>query len=144
MYVSKPKPGAQEMSLARLPAVVDTILKILNDLPPAYRLQALRMAEEKVKMPKEDMLIRKVIRVSRSFKISLPRKYVGLEGSYAIQVENGKLIYVPKDNGDVKIRNDKSSRVIIVPLPKWAYEAIGSPAFVRVRVENDRIVVEPV
>ena len=42
-------PGAQEMSLARLETVVSDILRLLEDLPPAYRVHALRMAEEKIK-----------------------------------------------------------------------------------------------
>ena len=134
--------GTQEMSVARL---VDTIAGMLLQLPASQRLEVLRQVEAKIKPApaSTDELVRKVIRVSRSFKISLPRKYAGLEGSYVIQVENGRLIYMPKDKGDVKIRNDKSSRVVIVPLPKWAYEQIGSPLYVKVRFEDSRIVVEP-
>ncbi len=130
------------MSVARL---VDTIAGMLLQLPASQRLEVLRQVEAKIKPApaSTDELVRKVIRVSRSFKISLPRKYAGLEGSYVIQVENGRLIYMPKDKGDVKIRNDKSSRVVIVPLPKWAYEQIGSPLYVKVRFEDSRIVVEP-
>ncbi len=135
-------PGTPEVSIS-IARAVDSILDILNNIPPAYRLEVLRQVEAKVKVSKEDTLIRKVIRVSRSFKISLPRKYAEPEGSYVIQVENGRLIYVPKDKGDVKVRNDKSSRVVVIPLPKWAYEAIGMPAFVHVRIEDGSIIIEP-
>jgi len=138
-----PTKREQEMSLAKL---VDTITGMLLQLPAPQRLEVLRQVEARIKPThtNADELVRKVIRVSRSFKISLPRKYAGLEGSYVIQVENGRLIYIPKDKGDVKIRNDKSSRVVIVPLPKWAYEQIGSPLYVKVRFEDSRIIVEPV
>ncbi len=137
--------GAQEMSIS-ITRAVDSILDILSNVPPAYRLQVLKEAEKRLQpvVAEEKGLVRKVIRVSRSFKVSLPRRYAGLEGSYIIQVEGRRLIYVPKEKGDVKVRNDRGSRVIVVPLPKWAYEAIGSPMFVRLRLENGKIVIEPV
>ena len=82
-------------------------------------------------------------RRGRSFKVTLPRRYAELEGSYVIRVEGRRLIYEARDSGDVKVRNYANARVVDVPIPKWAYEAIGMPTFVRVRIEDDKIVVEP-
>ncbi len=135
-------PGAQEMSTSIMRAV-DSILDILSNVPPAYRLQVLRIAESKIRpnIVGSGELVRKVSRKSRSYELILPLAYAHLEGTYKLTHIERRLIYERNENGEVRARVRSSA--LRLPLPKWAYEAIGSPAFVRVRVEDDRIIIEP-
>ena len=129
------------MSIA-VDRLVDTIAGMLLQLPAPQRLEVLRQVEAKIRpTASKDELIRKVSRHGRIYaiyvKASLP------DGEYKIHIEAKRAIYEPVyDNGDVKVHRDRKSSLRI-PIPKWVYEAIGSPAFVRVRVEDDRIIIEP-
>ncbi len=136
--------GAQEMS-ASIARAVDSILDILRNVPPAYRLQVLRIAESKIRpsILEGSELVRKVSRSGRSYVVILPLAYAHLEGTYKLTRIERSLIYERNENGEIKVRVASSARNLRLPLPKWAYEAIGSPAYVRVRVEGSRIVVEP-
>ncbi len=136
--------GAQEMSIARLESVVSDILRLLEGLPPAYRVQALRLAETKIKPEIRNELIRKVSRKSRSYELVLPMHYASLEGRYRIVLTDNKLVYEKDENGDVRLRVNKSARNVRLSLPKWAYEQIGRPSYVKIRFEGSRIVIEPV
>ena len=136
------KHGAQEMSMARLAAVVDDILRILEHLPPAYRVQALRLAEEKVRplsIASRD-IIRKLSVSGNGYYIALPNELSSLVGTYHAHIMEGKLI-LESGGDDVRIR--VYGRKLRMKLPKRLVEALGYPEYVRVRVEGSRIIVEP-
>ena len=132
------------MSLARLETVVDGILRLLEDLPPAYRLHALRMAEEKVKPLSiiQGDIVRKLTRTSSGggYLVALPASLTSLSGTYRARIEEGKLILEPGGD-DARIR--KYGTRLKLMLPKRLVETLGFPSYVRIRVENGRIVVEP-
>ncbi len=132
--------GTQEMSAARL---VDTITGMLLQLPAPQRLEVLRQVEARVKpAASEGEIVRKVNRSGRAFAISMPVRFSEIQGEYIVKIVEGKrIVYEQSGKGDVRIR--KLGTAIRIPLPKWAYEAIGSPSYVRVRIEDDKIVVEP-
>ncbi len=136
----EPKPGAQEMSLA------ETIARMLEPLPLPQRLKVLKEAEKLVLetetvVSSEKEILRKLHRWGRAFAIAMPVRFSGLIGEYNLRLEGKVLVYERNMKGEVRVR--KSGTAIRIPVPKWAYEAIGSPSYVRVRVEDGRIVVEP-
>ncbi|OWJ55615.1 hypothetical protein Pdsh_02170 [Pyrodictium delaneyi] len=136
-------PGAPEVS-ASIARAVDSILDILRDIPPAYRLQVLRIAESKIRpsIIESGELVRKVSKGGRaSYFVTLPNNYTELVGEYAIQIKGKKLIYIPVEKGVARLRTYGGR--LRLTIPKGAFEAIGSPSYVRVRVEDGRIVVEP-
>ena len=137
-------PGTPEVSMAQLTAVVDDILRILEHLPPAYRVQALRMAESKIRpsITKDSEVVRKVTKASRgSYLIALPASFSEYMGTYKAYIENGRLILEPDSTADARIRL-YGGRLRLM-LPKRLVEALGFPSYVRVRVEDDRIIIEP-
>ncbi len=137
------KPGAQEMSAA-VHRLVDTIAGMLLQLPAPQRLEVLKQVEARIKPThaNADELVRKVIRVSRSFYIRAPSKYSIYAGNYTLHIKDKKVIYERHDEKhDVKVKIEAYG--LRIPLPKWAYEQIGSPSYVKVRFEDSRIVVEP-
>lgn len=135
-------PGTPEVSMAQLTAVVDDILRILEHLPPAYRVQALRMAEEKVKPLSitKGEIIRKLSISGRGYYIALPIEFSKLAGTYRARIEESRLILEPTGD-DVRIRTYGGK--LRMKLPKRLVEALGYPGYVRVRVEDDRIIIEP-
>ena len=136
----EPKPGAQEMSLARPAEVLDHIVRLLAPFPPGVRLEILREVERRI-ANSEGELIRKVTRASRgSYLIALPTSFVELAGTYKARIEAGKLI-LEHGGADARIRI-YGGRLKLM-LPKRLVEALGYPEYVRVRVEGSRIVVEP-
>ncbi|BES82597.1 hypothetical protein [Pyrodictium abyssi] len=134
-------PGAQEMSLS-VARAVDSILDILRGLAPHERILALKEVEARIRpTASEEEIVRKVSRYGRIYAVyvraSLP------DGEYKVRTEAKRAIYEPVyENGDVKVRRDRKSSLRI-PIPKWVYEALGEPLFVRIRIEGSRIVVEP-
>ena len=135
-------PGAQEMSTSIMRAV-DSILDILSNVPPAYRLQVLKEAESKVRLSiaKSGEIVRKVTKASRgSYLIALPASLANLSGTYRARIEGNKLV-LEADGTDARIRY-YGSRLRLM-LPKRLVEALGYPEYVRVRVEDDRIIIEP-
>ena len=124
--------GAQEMSLA------ETIVRMLEPLPPHERLLLLREVEARLVSG-----IKRVTRLSRSSFAVYVTNDVPL-GEYKVRVEGGKLIYEPVEGrGDARVKK-YGHRAPRLSIPKWAYEAIGSPAYVRIRVEGSRIIIERV
>ena len=130
------------MSAASIHRLVDTITGMLLQLPAPQRLEVLRQVEARVKpAASEGEMIRKVSRYGRIYVISIRSALP--EGNYRIGITDYKAIYEPSpDAGDVKVRRDRRN-ALRVPIPKWVYEALGEPLFVRVRVEGSRIIVEP-
>ncbi len=128
------------MSVARL---VDTITGMLLQLPAPQRLEVLRQVEARVKpTASKGEIVRRLTRVGRGAAlIALPIGMEDLAGTYKAQIANGKLILIPSNEADAKIKN-YSGRLRLL-LPKRLVEALGYPEFVRVRVENGRIIVEP-
>ena len=133
--------GTQEMSIARPAEVLDHIVRLLEPLPPHERLLLLREAE--ARLISHDKTIKKVSKLSRSSFAVYVANDVPL-GEYKVRIENGKLIYEPVEGrGDARVKK-YGSRAPRLSIPKWAYEAIGSPMFVRLRLENGKIIIEPV
>ena len=134
--------GAQEMSIA-VDRLVDTIAGMLLQLPAPQRLEVLRQVEARVKpVENENVLIRKVSKGGRaSYFITLPNAYAGLIGEYLVHIDGRRLIYVPAEKGVARVRAYGGRLRLTVP--KGAFESIGSPIYVRVRVEGSRIIVEP-
>ena len=64
------------------------------------------------------------------------------EGRYNVIVEGNKLIYVEAHGqGNASIRFYNS--IAQVTIPKWALERIGMPEYVVVRIEGDKLIIEP-
>ncbi len=126
-------------------AITKQVLSILEPLPLEQKLKVLKQVEAKIKPTRTntDELVRKVIRTGRSsFYIRAPSRYSIYAGNYTLHIKNEKAIYERHDEKyDVKVRIEANG--LRIPLPKWAYEQIGSPSYVKVRFEDSRIIVEP-
>jgi hypothetical protein len=136
------KHGAQEMS-ASIARLVDTIAGMLLQLPAPQRLEVLRQVEAKIKPAASGKeILRKVTKTGGgSYIIALPASFAKYVGTYKVNIEENRLILEPSNNADARIRY-YGSRLKLM-LPKRLVEALGFPEYVRVRVEDGRIVVEP-
>ncbi len=136
--------GAQEMSIA-VDRLVDTIAGMLLQLPAPQRLEVLRQVEAKIRpTTSKDELIRKLTKVSGAFQVALPARMKQLVGTYKARIESDRLILLRTHGSSIDARIGFYGSVLKLRLPKRIVEALGFPEYVRIRIEDSKIVIEPV
>ncbi|HID41755.1 MAG TPA: hypothetical protein EYP33_06345 [Pyrodictium sp.] len=137
--------GEQKVLSITVDDAVRQVVGLLQLLPPGDRLEVLRRVEREIRplVYKEGVITRKVVKTGSAFSLYVSQLMGIRPGSYRVKIEGNTIVYEHVDTGgDVKVSARRGGQLRI-PLPKWAWEAIGMPSYVRVYADSDRIIVEP-